>query len=159
MRAHVAVEVGVRKLLLAIVFGMGGAELANACECMERPPVSVCVGRSDAVFSGMVLVVRDSLQLDEDGRGGTPFRVAWIHVEKAWKGVRADTIVTVRTGSGGGDCGFDQFAAGHRYVVFAHGTGLGTSRCDRTAGVRAPWGLIDALGSPISRAKATERER
>ena len=88
-----------RRLVLAIVLGCGGAELARG-EYLGRPPVSVCRARSDAVFSGSVLAVRDSIQPGKGEEEGTPFRVAWIRVEKSWKGVRADTTVTVRTGAG-----------------------------------------------------------
>jgi hypothetical protein len=62
-------------------------------------------------------------------------------VRTAWKGVR-DSVVTVRTGFGGGDCGFP-FEEGRQYRVYAfrgadatvyyeQGPWLSTSICSRT---------------------------
>ena len=159
-----------RRIALTILLGLGGVGLARG-EMLGRPPVRVCRDRSDAVFSGTVLAVRDSFQRASEDEC-VALRVVWIHVEKSWKGVRADTTVAVHTDEGDesasgvpvgckttvvtserGRCGFQ---VGSRYVVFARGPSLATS-CECTAGVIAPWGLIDSLGTPLSEAKVTER--
>jgi hypothetical protein len=141
-----------------MVVGLACVAPAEACDCPGPPPVGVSVARSDAVFMGVAIAVRDSSEVGEDGSEGAPARVATFRVETSWKGVRADTVVHVWTGQGGGDCGFG-FEQQHRYLVFAHGADLKTGICDRTTFVRFERGLIDSLGTPISHSKKPTKRR
>jgi hypothetical protein len=147
-----------RRICIAMVIGLAWVAQAEACDCPGPSPVGVSVARTDAVFMGVAIAVRDSSELGEDGSEGVPARVATFRVETSWKGVRADTVVHVWTGRGGGDCGFG-FEQEHRYLVFAHGADLKTGICDRTTPVRFERGLIDSLGAPLSQSKRLFKRR
>ena len=69
-----------------MVIGLACVAQAQACDCPGPPPVGVSVARSDAVFMGVALDVRDSSEVGEDGTE-VPARVATFRVETSWKGV------------------------------------------------------------------------
>ncbi|HEX8694281.1 MAG TPA: hypothetical protein VF746_17805 [Longimicrobium sp.] len=108
------------------------AAAGSFCDCM--PPVSprASLERMDAVFRGVVVDV--SLRPDErDGPRWLPPTRVVVRVTGRWKGADADTVV-VRTGMGGGDCGF-HFEPGGEYLIYAYaaeGAELTTGICTRT---------------------------
>ena len=62
----------------------------------------------------------------------------------------ADSVVVLRTGEGGGDCGY-HFRIGERYLVYALGPveALETSICSRTRRARQARADLAALGPPV----------
>lgn len=104
--------------LLLVVALVAGANAASACECMSIPrTVALGLARSDAVFVGEVLAKRDSVE--REGQYESPWgSFVAFHVQHAWKGAWADTVVTVVTPWQGGGCGYP-FKAGERYLVYA----------------------------------------
>lgn len=106
------------------------------CSCVGPETAADALQSADAVFAGRVVSVRDTV-LDEPDFPEWPRRVVTLRVDRAWKGVEAETV-TVLTGMGGGDCGFP-FRVGETYLVYARrggrdGTGpLATGICGRTA--------------------------
>lgn len=105
-----------------------------ACSCSSlmteeslKTQVDAARGGAKAVFTGVVISsVRD------DGGRTVKFKLL-----KSWKG-RLSKEVTLKTGAGGGDCGYP-FAAGKTYLVYAslsrrYGSkqSLSTNICMRT---------------------------
>lgn len=93
------------------------------CTCSRSQPPCDGVRKGATVFSGTVL----------SSRPGPSGRVADFMVVESFVGSIPKTV-TVRTGFGGGDCGFD-FKVGKTYLVYAGSSqdgGLGTGICSRT---------------------------
>jgi hypothetical protein len=95
------------------------ARPAWACSCSPSTPHERAQ-RADAVFTGTVTSIRDSLR----------DRIVNFDVDTVYKGERSASI-DVHTGFGGGDCGVS-FVVDRRYTVFGfRGDGvLNTYSCD-----------------------------
>lgn len=85
---------------------------AAACSCSMQPSVDEGFSRSQAVFSGEVIGIKDNSGL-LGGRGKTVL----FSVGETWKGIN-ETEVAIATGSGDGDCGIE-FVVGKEYLVYA----------------------------------------
>jgi hypothetical protein len=120
------------------------------CSCAGPRDVPSALASAQAVFTGRVVSVRDTtVQTDH---GPWRRRRVMLRVDRAWKGVEAETV-TVLTGWGGGDCGFP-FERGESYLVYAHGRPgevLGTGICGRTAELSRAAADVRALGEPTHR--------
>ena len=135
--------------LLIVLFAVPSP--VKACSCAElRSPVEAFMN-SYAVLTGKVTSVSDNSSpvillldrlLSRVGLGPTNIYSYWGYeitfaVLNSWKNVTT-TSVKVRTGSGGGDCGY-LFNQGSDYLVYAYewndniNTGLGTGICTRTS--------------------------
>lgn len=131
---------------------------AFPCSCIDPGkgfPTAVAVQRaveqSDAVFVGIVDEVSGAYPLPTSrGTYHETGRRFQFRVLRSWKGVTEQTTV-VRTGRGGGDCGFD-FVLGRVYVVYAmRGRGDGawwTDICTRTGQLTALSGDSAYFGRP-----------
>lgn len=104
----------------------------QACSCALPSSVEDQLSRSEAVFAGRVLGVKEQRFLN----GGMAKAVRF-EVSRVWKGEAVSEII-IHTGSGGGDCGFD-FEEGKDYLVYSHPSTmygdkelLVTIICDRT---------------------------
>jgi hypothetical protein len=103
----------------------------SACSCAPPPSVEAALTKSDAVFSGKVISVKDKLTIS-----GYRVKTVIFEVSKTWKGER-HTQIMVTTGQGGGDCGI-HFSEGEDYLVYARisdmyaNDQLTTILCDRT---------------------------
>jgi hypothetical protein len=123
------------------------ARPASACSCGQKPAVAEAVQRSSVVALVRVTRVADQWTLwrriKDRFRGPSAtsieayvrdygFRVA-VDVLQQWKGEPAKSL-ELRTGRGGGDCGYS-FEVGQTYLVYA-GRGveglLGVNICSRT---------------------------
>ena len=124
---------GVIRVIAVWLVAAASAPLAEACSCIGSGPPCQNFFQSEAVFVGTVTGIRPlQVQADAD-RHVFDRRVVAFTVEKRVRGTLGATV-DVRTGNGGGDCGFD-FKIGERYVVYAyrHTDGsLGTGICSRT---------------------------
>lgn len=126
-----------------------------ACSCAQPPPPQEALARAGAVFAGTVTRV-DEVRSLEGLHGWRPafrlYREAELQVTQAWKGGVTQQVV-VRTGSGGGDCGYD-FRVGESYLVYAGGTSevLETGICGRTQRLADAGADLAALGAgkPVS---------
>lgn len=113
-----------------------GAAGAAACTCMspKRPPCEVW-WQTGAIFVGRVTRVRTISEEDEQGDERRS-RIVTLRVQERWRGLGREREVDVRTGAGGGDCGFD-FRKSETYLVYAnrsvHTGRLETGICSRTA--------------------------
>ena len=105
--------------------------IISACSCAELPSVEEELERSQAVFSGRVVDVREKRSLN-----GYTSKSVLFEVTNTWKGVEQSQII-INTGQGGGDCGFD-FKVGQEYLVYANEStmygakSLVSTICDRT---------------------------
>lgn len=116
---------------------------AYACSCVGPTPPADAFRDSGAVFTGRVTNLATAIQIPfitpALARLGIftsdPWntRQAALTVTRSWKGV-ATTQITVRTGQGGGDCGYG-FQEGHEYLIYAYQSNNNwiTNICTRTA--------------------------
>ena len=105
---------------------------ASACSCMPSGPPCQALFQSDVVFVGTV----KSIATDEEAGSDQRLfgrRLVTLSLDRGIRGVKGSTVA-VRTGQGGGDCGFD-FKEGQTYLVYAsrHPDGwLSAGICSRT---------------------------
>lgn len=104
---------------------------AHACTCSRTAPPCEAFWRAPAIFSAVVLDIRQKRD-PADGPEYLAERIVTLQVEQSWRGDAAGTI-EVRTGTGGGDCGYT-FIRGMRYLVYAsyRAGGFGVDICSRT---------------------------
>ena len=118
--------------IITVLVAVAWAHPADACSCLPSGPPCQNLFQSDVVFVGTVTGIRP-MRTPETERLVLERRIVAFNVEKGVRGING-SAVDVRTGSGGGDCGFD-FKIGERYVVYAyrHPDGwLSTGTCSRT---------------------------
>lgn len=138
--------------MLGFLVLLGGLWTAPACEtgfcsCVGPRNAQSARASSDAVFTGRVVSVRDTVVGAGTQHGPWQERLVTLQVDRAWKGVESSTVV-VMTGMGGGDCGFP-FQPGKSYLVYAnrgHDGALGTDICGRTAPAAYARADLAALG-------------
>ena len=116
--------------LLALLIVVSDARDARACSCISGTPLCETLWNTPVVFAGEVIEIADV-----PGPSSSPFpanRLVRFRVEQSWR-EEVPREVEVRTGSGGGDCGYT-FIKGVRYLVFARRNGeqLNTSICSPT---------------------------
>lgn len=122
-------------------------ESSFACSCLRiAPPCEAAWLQADAVFLGRIY---GSVQLPTKRDGiETLHQLVRVKVLESFIG-SAPGWVTVETGAGGSDCGYN-FSWGEKYVVYAYrrkdGT-LSTSICTRTQKVSDATGDLDYLRS------------
>jgi hypothetical protein len=110
-----------RAVLLVIAAMVAGAQGAPG-SCAPPPDVEQSRVNSVAVFVGEALAVRDSFEVFPVLVNGLPqlvetspgTRVALLRVLCAWKGIRADSVLTVVCSTQG-----TRFTVGDRYIVYA----------------------------------------
>jgi hypothetical protein len=122
------------------------------CSCVGPRDVPSAVASAEAVFTGTVVAVRDTMIGTRAEYGPFSRRKVTLRVDRAWKGVASQTVV-VLTGQGGGDCGFP-FERGESYLVYADGGSgepLATGICGRTAALSHAAADVRALGEPSRR--------
>jgi hypothetical protein len=111
---------------------------APACSCVSGQPPEIAFAQAKAVFLGRV--VRLELVREKDSSEYELLECI-LEVVVSYKGNSLATnsgsrrFMQVRTGSGGGDCGFP-FGVGQYYLVYAYGrAALETDICTRTKGI------------------------
>jgi hypothetical protein len=138
----------VKALLIAVVVIFSFMpRRADACTCSAGGSTAEALAGSDAVFEGRVESVTQ-----EDPAGFFSVVVRF-EVLRAWKGAKANELLTVRTGAGSTICGIS-FTIGQNYLVYARKHALEgflqTGICYPTKlSSRASDDFI-ALGEPLS---------
>jgi photosystem II stability/assembly factor-like uncharacterized protein len=132
-------------LSAGIVFSLAPAP-ASACSCAGPAPVQEELSRKTAVFSGKVTGVagpnRGFVRSSAD-----PVRITF-EVGNVWKGeLLAQT--DVYTAASSASCGYDSFAVGKEYIVYASTDKdqLVTGLCSRTKLLTAAGEDLQALGN------------
>lgn len=136
-----------RTILFIVMFALGltglDAARAHACSCVPPSPPLERLAAVDAVFEGYVL------DAAPDPRGVTQLLIHY-QVLRAWKGVHADTVVTVTTGMYDANCGIG--AALHTaylvYATTAEGQ-LTADACFNSHRSDQDTGDFAALGAPL----------
>lgn len=133
-----------------VLLGMGWSVRSDACSCLPPGPPRAELERADAVFVATVLDFTAGMRRVTEGTFMSNDRVFRMRVLAAWKGAGAETLF-VRTGAGGGDCGYD-FMLKDTYVVYAYRAGrsdtLATSICSRTRPITHADDDLNELGTP-----------
>ena len=116
-------------LLLSLAALFFTPSATEACSCVGGIPLCESAWTSDAVFSGEVLSVQR--MSNETKEPFSSVRVRF-KVLESWRG-DVSGVVEVKTGLGGGDCGYS-FREGMTYLVYADSRrgGLSTGICSRT---------------------------
>lgn len=83
---------------------------AYACSCVEPKSVQDELSRSESVFSGRVLEVK------EEKQNGYLSKAVLFETSQVWKG-RSESQIIIHTGGGGGDCGFDFKKGGRLFSI------------------------------------------
>ncbi len=133
-------------LVIAIVGVMlaTAVQPVSACSCIMPGPPNEGFEQAHAVFSGKVTAISGGtnilsglMELAGLGGSGIYGRLVTFAVTDSWKGVET-AEVKVRTGIGGGDCGYP-FDVGSEYLVygFEDGSRLTAHICSRTTAVSA----------------------
>lgn len=125
MSTRVLLTLGAAVLALLLI-----PSRAAACSCIRGIPVCETFWRTSAVFAGEVL---DITPVPSTNEPQLPLgRLVRFRVTQTFRGELPGEI-EVRTGSGGGDCGYT-FIKGTHYLVYAHlqSGRLGTGICSRT---------------------------
>ena len=124
--------------ILCLLLAVAIQTAALSCSCGPRPAVAEAFAEADAVFAGRCI----SAKLLPGGDKDFPFeRCQFIfEVTRTWKGTAEKKQITVETGVGGGDCGY-QFAIGSFYILYCNeGDGvLHTNICARTCDLDPGW--------------------
>lgn len=173
MARSVESKVGMRPRLLATALLAIGwlvmdARAASACLCggMANPCASLWFGDLEPVlFEGTVESI-ERRTIDEVLEFNGETRL----LQRAMKEVRfrdvrpllGKTVNTVLTGAGGGDCGYERFVVGGRFVVHASEAreGLSTGACSFTAPLAEAREILDfvaSLSTPSSGARINGR--
>lgn len=102
----------------------------NACSCMSGGTPCRDYWTAAAVFTGTVIY--SSPTTYKHGEYEVPARLVRFNIDQSFRGVKGNEV-EVRTGLGGGDCGY-AFQLGGRYLVYAYmdGDKLATGICSRT---------------------------
>lgn len=103
----------------------------SACSCVADVPLCESFWNADLVFEGEVVAIESLPGSNSTGPRFVKRQVRFT-VERVWRGNAADSV-TVMTGAGGGDCGYN-FRKGRKYLVFAseHEGRLWTNICSPT---------------------------
>ncbi|HKO98911.1 MAG TPA: carboxypeptidase regulatory-like domain-containing protein [Pyrinomonadaceae bacterium] len=120
---------------LAIGFLFSFSSPTQACDCFSAGPVCQEYWQTSAVFVGTVIdskIVRQKREDFEDEQ-----RLVRLSVDEGFRGVEGPQV-EVRTGTGGGDCGYN-FRLAQQYLVYAseHEGKLFTGICSRTREIAA----------------------
>jgi len=127
-----------RLFILAAMFGLvifSAATSAFSCTCISNGPPCQAYGNTAVVFIGTPIDLKQTTaKLILDDKYEYPQRLFTFRVEEQFRGINA-AQVEIRTGMGGGDCGYN-FKLGERYLVYGSfnpANGLyATSICTRT---------------------------
>jgi hypothetical protein len=106
----------------------------EACSCMGPGKPCEAFWRAESVFIGTVASIDQEMVTDKWSDRPYPRRVVSFDAVTVTRGP-SDQPMRVRTGFGGGDCGYT-FNVGQSYVVYTHRDSdgrLATSICTRTA--------------------------
>lgn len=137
--------------ILALLVGAAPAEAPAArCTCMspKRPTCEVW-WQTAAIFVGRVIDIDRVTEDLEDG-GEKESKIVTLRIQERLRGLEREREVEVRTGAGGGDCGFD-FQRNEVYLVYANESArtgrLETGICSRTAPAEEAAADLDYLRS------------
>ncbi|MEN2767878.1 hypothetical protein [Ornithinibacillus xuwenensis] len=114
-----------------------------ACSCVEPQSVQDELERSSVVFRGKVMEMNDV----------NYSKKVLFNVKEIWKGFEESQTI-IKTGMGGGDCGFE-FKTGQEYLVYARGMNeygdyYSTGICDRTSVIQSAGEDLELLGQGMA---------
>lgn len=128
-------------LLLVSLYAIQPSDVF-ACSCAGPPEVAESLERSAAIFAGKVTRIAGPAQKLVMS-SADPVHVT-LEVTEIWKG-ELNPVAELTTAMSSASCGYDQFAVGSEYLVFASAESgrLATGLCDGTK-------LLTAAGKELS---------
>lgn len=117
-----------------LILLVGHLSDVSACSCWKEASVCDEFGSVKAVFVGEVVEGNSGNRMSETLKMKENKPTFKFKVLQNFLGTKEDELTTIRTGFGGGDCGFP-FRKGERYLVYAYGKEdgtLSTGICSRT---------------------------
>jgi len=148
-----------KKFFLLAVFSLlfvASAGVAEACSCGGYAPVCFSYLAADAVFIGSVQRIElPKAQKDDEGKEYVAGQIAYIQIEKVFKGMKQQTQVIFRTEGSSCDAVYKE---GQRWLFYAYydkkSKTWGTRACDRSTRIEgAADDLIYLQGLPASAQK------
>ena len=132
-------------LIVVVVLVFTTPRGVGACSCVADIPLCESFFAADAVFEGEVTAIEalpTAKRMDMLASRRVQFTVT-----RVWRG-EPGSSVTLMTGSGGGDCGYN-FRPGRKYLVFAaeHEGRLTTNICSPTKALDRAAQDLDYLAS------------
>lgn len=126
---------------------------SDACSCEGGTPLCQAFWTTPLVFSGTVMEIVPDPKSDPRTTLNSG-RLVRFRVTQTWRGEAAGTI-EIRTGMGGGDCGYG-FVEGKPYLVYAHGTPgqYSTGICSRTRPLSAAADDLEYLKTALQTSAA-----
>jgi 5-hydroxyisourate hydrolase-like protein (transthyretin family) len=156
-----------RALTFAVLaMGTAPASPADACSCVMGSPLCETYWEAESVFTGTVAAIGQEMVTRFDQTYAQ--NLVQFDAVTVWRGTAGDPV-QVRTGMGGGDCGYN-FKVGQTYIVYtyrAEDGRLETGICNRTAPIdkasedleyirSLPPASKDALGQIVGQASRQE---
>lgn len=137
--------------ILIFTFLLLTSNVVYACSCSGYPTVCEAFNSADAVFIGSVERVQNQTTGDDPGTVYHGPQVAYIQVEKVFKGIK-ETEVIFRTEGSSCDAVYEE---GERWLFYAYydkkNNSWRTHACDRSTGLeRASDDLLYLYGLPAS---------
>lgn len=123
----------IRSVVLAFTFLLLSPTFVNACSCASYPTACEAYANAEAVFIGSVQKVENKLEKDEDGKEHITSQIAYVQIEKAFKGIKEVSVVFRSWGS---SCD-PVYKEGQRWLFYAYydkkNKAWGIRACDRSA--------------------------
>ena len=136
-------------LIVAVLWLLGNTGQAYACSCAGPGSPSEELEQFDAVFTGRVVSIQHSLDLDATAYSRRDRTTVGFEVSAVWKGdVQEKMYIT--TAPTGVSCGFT-FVEGEEYIVYGYDgnhadDGYSVGLCSRTALLGQAQADLDELG-------------
>ncbi len=106
-----------KMILLVIVFTFYHQQAVYACSCFSQYPIGTEIKETDFIFLGQCIGSEFIIGKKANAERGYAVRY-FFKVQESFKGISKNKI-TVETGIGFGDCGFN-FRPGATYLVYAY---------------------------------------
>lgn len=139
--------------LFVLLLLFGSVEQVLACSCKAERPVCEALGGNDVVFVGKVVGGKQTTVINEGVTENWTVGEIHFQVEEGFLGVKKGSQITIRSGKGGGDCGY-WFKSEETYLVYGYGNstnGFSTNICTRTRHISRADEDLDLLRKLVSK--------
>lgn len=109
-----------KKLLVLLLLVVCLPNPGFSCSCEIKPSGTKAIKFADVVFTGKIIKT-ENISIYPAGFVNRSFggKKITISVQQAIKGSIKNKVVSIITGAGGGDCGFE-FTIGNNYIIYSN---------------------------------------